>query len=1165
MNQPVRAVRALVALVAMIATSALADPPTPEVAAELDARRLTGKAYYENDKYTEAAAEFRRCIELAPKSAVDLFNLGLVLMRAQEYDEALAALAQARQRDPNLLAVYYIEGIIHKRQNRFEEAVADLKRVIAGDPQCSGAYYNLGVCYKFLKQYERAVEAFLKEEELSPTDPSTQYQLITLYRRLGQVDNAERHTEIYDRVKDTVDEAEKTAEALERSKYTYIIEAPRLTNDLEPQPATQVRFVDATKEFGLRPLNLDITEPHDPLAEDSTSPSSGANPFVAILGNAVVPGDYDGDGDLDLYVVNASADPEQSTNRLYRNNGAGKFADVTGVANVGDSSMGADAVFGDYDNDGDVDLYVANYGPNVLYRNAGDGRFEDVSAEARANEPQFGYKTVLIDYDHDNDLDIYVANCIDFTCPPRAEPPKGDFPGQSNTLLRNNGDGTFSDLTDEAGLLKGFDVTLDVLYGDFDSDHDLDLVEANLWTEQRFFANDRMGRFVEGGRFEPVVPTVVTAVADGDLNRDGQVDLLIAVDSALWFYVNDGAASFTGQPVPLPNEVAEAGIGYVRVLDYNNDGWSDLLLGDAGATPHVLAGTGLGQFGDVTEAVGLPTQRDEANRRCPEDVAIADLDGDGDEDIVLHMHERGPMVLRNDGGNRNNWLDVRLVGKKVNRSGYGATVEIASGGHYQKQTYRRGWVHFGLGDLDHVDVVRVTWPNGVAQNVIKPKINSVLTVEEYVKVSASCGFLYSHNGAGFELINEILGIGPLGVPMAPGVYYPLDCTELTKIEGRQLAATDGHYELRLTEELREITFADQITLRVVDHPAGMEIIPNEMFTTPPFPEDKFFAVADPRPPVSAVDDRGQDVLDLVLRRDGRSPTFPRVDQYPGLAEPHSLTLDLGDLAGADRIMLYLDSWIYWAESSVGMAMAQDPRYEFEPVTLQVRGEAGAWQTVIDWVGLPTSKGIVVPVDLSGRFLCDDYHVRLSTNLCVYFDRIFTATNDQADRCRVAELPVAAADLHYRGFSQMRQDELGFERFDYAAVSATGSWSPPKGMMTSYGDVTQLLAQPDNMYVIFGPGDELSMRFDASDLPAPPAGWARDFIFYANGWVKDGDLNTKFSGTVEPLPFHGMSGYPYPDSEHYPDGPEHQRYLQTYNTRRAAPTVGTLAGPAAPLP
>jgi len=502
------------------------------------------------------------------------------------------------------------------------------------------------------------------------------------------------------------------------------------------------------------------------------------------------------------------------------------------------------------------------------------------------------------------------------------------------------------------------------------------------------------------------------------------------------------------------------------------------------------------------------------------------------------------------------WLALRLAGKKVNKRGVGAVVEIASGGHYQRRVCRTGRVRFGLGGLDRVDVVRVTWPNGVAQNVIGPALDVELTVEEIVRVSASCGFLWAYDGHRFELINEILGIGPLGVPMAPGVYHQPDCTELTKIESRRLAARNGFYELRLTEELRETMYVDRVALRVVDHPAGREVIPNEMFTAPPFPEDKLFAVPDPRPPVGAVDDRGADVLALVRERDGRVPTFP-MTPYEGLARPHALTLDLGDLEGAGRILLLLDAWIYWPESSTVMAISQDPRFAIAPLQLEVRDERGGWQVAIPSVGLPTSKGLVVPVDLTGRFPGRDHHVRLSTNLCVYFDRIAVATRDEAGACRVTELEVAGAELRFRGFSRMRRDALGFERFEYDEVDPTGPWNPANGLYTRYGDVTALLTRTDDRYAVIGAGDEIALRFPAGDLPALPEGWTRDFVFYAGGWVKDGDLNTLFSESVSPLPFHGMSGYPYPANQRYPDSPEVRRYLRTYQTRRAPNTVGPL--------
>ncbi|MFC1573365.1 FG-GAP-like repeat-containing protein, partial [Candidatus Eisenbacteria bacterium] len=898
-----------------------AQTPRGDVAAELDHQRLLGKAYYENDKFAEAGDAFRRCIELAPESAVDRFNLGLVQMRAQEYEQALESLARAQEFDPELLAAYYVEGIIHKRQMQFERAAASLQQVIDHDPSCRGAYYNLGVCFKGLQQYEDAVASFLKKVELSPDDPSTHYQLISLYRRIGDVERAERHKEIFARVKDTVDESEKTAEALERSKYSDILEAPRLTADLPPRAGGDVRFHNDTARAGLVPKAPDrrttVTAHLTP--DELNDPERLRNLHLPKLGGDIALADYDQDGDLDIYLVYCHPDALVSANQLWRNNGDGTFAESGADAGVADSGLGTTAIFGDYDNDGLIDLYVANCGPNVLYRNAGDGTFEDVSADARVNEPSFASDALFVDFDHDNDLDIFVCNDVDFSLPRETTTNPDDlrssFHGMPNTLLRNRGDGIFTPHTDAAGLLVGLQQSRSVVPGDFDSDYDTDLFVLNADAASTLFVNTRFGRFVSGGTFSPELTVGARALADGDFNHDGFVDLILATPQALLLYLNNGRADFTGMPVYLPESLIAVQIASVTVLDYNNDGWSDLLLAASDGPPlTLLAGAGGGRFADVSTAAGL----DDAPRGDLAGVAAGDLDNDGDEDLVTLSREHGLVLLRNETETARHWLKVRLLGKKVNRSGYGASVEVASGGHYQKQTYTGDGIHFGIGELATVDVVRVTWPNGVAQNVVLPEIDGELLVEEYVKVSASCAFLYAFNGRSFELINEILGIGPLGVPISPGVYHQPDNTELTKIEADQLVARDGFFELRLTEELREITFADMITLRVVDHPADLEIVPNEMFVPPPFPEDKLFAFAEHRHPRAAFDDQDRDVLELITHRDGRFPAFP-LTEYHGLALPHSLTIDLGDLSEAEEVFLCLDAWIYWAESSTVMA------------------------------------------------------------------------------------------------------------------------------------------------------------------------------------------------------------------------------------------------------
>lgn len=1131
-----------------------------ESASALESARRVGKAHYENDEFPAAVECFQRAVALAPASAADQFNVGLALMRAGDFTNALTALDRAEALDPELPAVAYLRGIIHKRRGDFSEAIGCLRRVLAQDPGCVGASYNLAVCCKALDRHAQAIEALQNALATEPRNPHCHYQLITLYRRTGDVEQAARHAETYERLKDTVDAADKTVEALERSKYSYLIELPPTGPELPADPGSGVRWVEATASAGLAPPVPPASLPAVPALP--LRPAEGDLPeltmrFAVWAGGAVALGDYDGDGDLDLYVVNCSSSPAASANRLYRNDGQGRFSDVTDAARVGDRGLGMHAVFGDYDNDRRLDLYVVNAGPNVLYRNRGDGTFEDVSAAARVNEPQFGSRAAFVDYDHDNDVDLVVANTVDLAGALRGEPglPATGLPGALNTLLRNNGNGTFTDQTDEAGLLVEAVQTRDLAFADFDGDHDVDLFLANFDGSSALFLNARLGRFASGGSFQPPLTPGAMAVAEADFNRDGHPDLVVAATAHLWLYTNAGPARFAlaadlaALGSPRPARLFPAG-AVVRSCDYNRDGWTDLCLTD-GAGLGLLAGTGKGQFRDVSRQTGI------AEVAGPiADFVLGDLDGDGDEDLVVQTRDRGPRLYWNEGGPASHWVQVRPVGRKVNRLAVGAVVEVAAPGYYQRQTARGGPLHFGLGSLTNVEVVRVTWPNGVAQNVIQPAPDRELVVEEQVKVSASCAFLWANAGHGFQLVNEVLGVGPLGVPCAPDRWFPVDCTELTRIGPDQLVPTGGEYELRLTEDLREIAFVDQVHLRVIDHPADCEVVPNEMFTGPPFPEDRFFAVREPHLPRAAFDDRGQDVLELIREHDGRCPAFERTS-YDGLARPHSLTLEFGDIGEAKQPMLYLDAWIYWPDSSVSWGIFQNPDYAITPLRLEVRDAGGEWRTAIESVGLPTSKGSVVPVDLTGRFTGTHLSLRLSTTLCVYFDRVFVASRNAADRCKTTVLPVRTADLHFRGFSSMRRDALGYERFEYSPVSPTGPWSPPRGRFTRYGGVTELLGCPDDRYVIVAPGDELTLRFDATRLPAPPPGWTRSFLFYANGWVKDGDLNTKHSETVEPLPFHAMSRYPYPPDEHYPDDPAHREYLEKYQTRPSRPTIGDL--------
>ena len=267
---------------------------------------------------------------------------------------------------------------------------------------------------------------------------------------------------------------------------------------------------------------------------------------------------------------------------------------------------------------------------------------------------------------------------------------------------------------------------------------------------------------------------------------------------------------------------------------------------------------------------------------------------------------------------------------------------------------------------------------------------------------------------------------------------------------------------------------------------------------------------------------------------------------------HDLVLDLGNVASdnPDNLFLFLNGWIFPTDASINVAISQSAALKLIPPFLQVINENGEWQTVITNVGFPMGKNKTVVVDLTDKFLTADRSVRIRTNMEIYWDHIFFANLDQDASVQSTTLTPTEADLHYRGFSRMyrKGGRYGPHWFDYYDISEGQKWRDLTGNYTRYGDVRELLMEPDDMYIILNGGDEISIRFDASKLPDLPQGWKRDFLIYSIGWVKDGDMNTATGNTVGPLPFHGMTKYPYGENESYPSDPKHTSYRKTYNTR-----------------
>ena len=755
--------------------------------------------------------------------------------------------------------------------------------------------------------------------------------------------------------------------------------------------------------------------------------------------------------------------------------------------------------------------------------------------------------TLFVDYDHDGDLDLFTT-------------------GDRVEMYRNNGAGVFSDVGDQTFIPLERPGARDAGPGDFDDDGDIDLLIINDGRGCTLYTNLRQGK-LQALTDEIGVSQnhAFTAVAVGDYDNDGDIDLFLATDGETphQLYRNRGEGTFAPDarshaalnPDLIGEEALNAAKGVrgsdAHFFDYDNDGFLDLwLIGEPrkadGRGVFLFRNDGTGRFIDASNI--LPD-----TIRGGHNGAVGDYDNDGDLDLFLIDTDGRVVVLRNKGGDQNSWLQVKLEGinagnNKNNIDGIGAKVELKAGELYQMKYVTEPITHFGLGKEKRADVLRVVWTNGVPQNVITPQSNQRILEKQVLK--GSCPFLYVYDGVEYQFVTDLLWRSPLGMVTPMGFLAAAETADYIKIPSQLMKPKGDFYSLQITEELWETAYFDLVRLLVVDHPTGTQIFVDEKYTPPPFPEFKIYRTKEIHRPRTALDHYGYDVSDVLKTVDYRYAIEHEPGVFQGVVEPHYIVLDLGDVPDDLGVTLFLTGWIFPTDTSINVALSQNPSINPVFPYLQVRDEGGKWQTVINPIGIPAGKNKTICIDLTGKFLSEDRGVKIATNMQIYWDSAFFSISGEDVPIRITELSPNHADLHYRGFSKMyRPTPHAPHLFDYNEVTTAKQWRDLAGNYTRYGEVTSLLREIDDMYVILNAGDEMTVEFDATELPLLKAGWQRDFILYSDGWDKDGDINTLSSQTVGPLPFHDMSIYPYPDAEKYPQTPKHLRYQLEYNTRR----------------
>ena len=1095
----------------------------------------------------DAKTGFTRATELVPGEPASWANLSLAQMRLGDFDGAFQSVQRAVTLSPTS-SIEFLFGQLEKSRGRPDEAIVHFRRAVELEPTALRPRAALA------EEIERAggPDADAQAQQLFETLLALRSENLAILVERARLAARQSDSRV---LKDSVDRLAKfqdTWSPLAAEQFRILKQASDagnfgdaaratlfLRNSLLPVPAfrqhlAEIRvpselIAEPFVRFVKLPSPSATPAPPDEALTFAREPLDAGRsmPWTALL--AFSPNGTDAP-------VAVAADGQE----IRRIDAAATIAPFPGGTPLADpAATGLLAL--DWNRDYRTDLALAGRGGLRLLVQRADGTFADVTAEAAGPSPSisaecFGVWTADVEMDGDLDLIVGVT-------------------GAAPVVLRNNGNGTWRSIQPFTGVvgLRAF------AWGDLDGDGDPDAAMLDDKGVLHVFENR------QAGAFQPIpAPTAaapIIALTVGDVNADGVLDLVtldasgsIARLSCLTSCagrVPTAALQWEQQQLAVwRNLPAASSPGSYRIFlaDLDNNGALDLVVAGAGRSRVWLAG----ENGDFRE-LAVPEA---------EVFGVVDLNGDGQLDLV-GLSNGQPVRLLGRGTKGYHWQLVRpraqptAGDQRINSFGVGGEIEVRSGLLTQKQVLTGGPVHFGLGTRTGIDVTRIVWPNGIIQADFDGRADEAVVAEQRLK--GSCPWVFTYDGNGMRFVTDFLWRSPLGLRInAQDTAGVTQTEDWVKVRGDQLVPRNGSYDVRITAELWETHFVDHVSLMVVDHPADVDVFVDERFAKRA-PVLATHAMRRPRQVARAWDEKGKEVTDLISRQDGRYLSTFELGAYQGIARDHFVEFELGrDIPRDKPLWLVANGWIYPTDSSINVAIGQggiQPR----GLTLEAQDETGRWTVVEPDLGFPAGKNKTILIDLgrvARKGVTRAQRLRLRTNLEIYWDWLAVAEGLAPASLEAVRLQPDRADLQYRGFSETNRASRYVPEvpiYDKIA-NVTGRWRDLVGYYTRFGDVRELLDRVDDRYVIMNAGDELRLQFPAP--PPPAAGWARDFVLIGDGWVKDGDYNTSFSKTVEPLPAHdrlnneSSSAPPVLDQD--PVYRRHPQDWQNYHTRFVSP-------------